>query len=39
MSSGEQEPIEYEVERILNKRILKDSTIEYLIKWKDYPMS
>jgi hypothetical protein len=35
---SEQEP-EYEVERIMGKRLGKDKQVEYLILWKGYPES
>lgn len=30
---------EYEVERIVDKRIGEDGTVEYFIKWKDWDES
>src|SRR3984893_10817976 len=38
IQSSEEEP-EYEVERIIGKRLGKDKQVEYLILWKDYPES
>jgi hypothetical protein len=38
IEASEQEP-EYEVERIIGKRLGKDKQMEYLILWKGYPQS
>jgi hypothetical protein len=38
IESSEEEP-EYEVERIIGKRLGKDKQVEYLIFWKGYPES
>jgi hypothetical protein len=38
IQSSEEEP-EYEVERIIGKRLGKDKQVEYLILWKGYPES
>lgn len=39
MSSDEVVAREYEVERILKKRVMKDGSVEYLVEWKDYKES
>ena len=38
IQSSEEEP-EYEVERIIGKRLGKDKQVQYLILWKGYPES
>ncbi len=35
MSESENE--EYELEKIVRKRVMRNGKIEYLAKWKDYP--